>query len=261
MAGESFDDYRYAFMTPKSLSVSLRQVPRYGLAAIVVLTVVACSSSGIYRQNLMNAPDIYDEGGIDPFVDINPIDLDGQRGILYATDREPADEPTKAPFYGSSRGNVLRLGFARIHLAKEGATWEEARRISLLKNRTEDFPLQVAGIHEYGVLGRSVTDLDDPSIVAHKSALPGKLFAERVNAQLARSSVKDVFIDSPWVSSDILVTLRYDLLPGERGLTRSDEDPMWRFPPDYIANLRETIFRVNPALAERAKRQSVGANQ
>lgn len=417
----------------------------------------------------MNAPDIYDHGGIDPFADISPIDAATHYGLMYATDRQPSDEPAMPPFYSESRGHVLRLGSARIKLAKEGATWEEARRISLLKNRTAAYPLQVKEVREYGVLDRSVTELDDPSIVADKSELPGKQFAERVNAQLAKSSVKDVFIythgfkvgfenpvlvaselwhylgyegvfvayswpatqsiwayaydtesasvagrnlriflqfladetnaerihiigysagtrvvtgalwqlallnqhlskqsiqerlrlghviltgsdvdvgvfgsymvdgiwkipahltvylsgtdtalstssffyygkrrlgawgdedvllpvtkkilrdhddllaihvgdaeksstgnghayfrDSPWVSSDILMTLRYDLLPGERGLVRTQEDPMWRFPPDYIANLRETIFRVNPELARRAKRQSAEVEQ
>jgi len=69
------------------------------------------------------------------------------------------------------------------------------------------------------------------------------------------------FRDSPWVSSDILMTLRYGLLPGDRGLVRTREDPIWRFPPDYIANLRATIFRVNPELAERAGRQSAEVGQ
>jgi esterase/lipase superfamily enzyme len=69
------------------------------------------------------------------------------------------------------------------------------------------------------------------------------------------------FRDSPWVSSDILMTLRYGLLPGERGLVRTQEDPMWRFPPDYITNLQETIFRLNPELARRAKKQSAEVEQ
>jgi len=140
----------------------------------------------------MNAPDIFDAGGIDPFADITPIDMAEHYGILYATDRLPADQPNESPYYSNRRGHVLRLGSARIRLAKEGATWEDARRISLLKNRTEAFPIQVEDTREYGVLDRSVTSLDDPTMVAHKSALPGKLFAERVNEQLSRSSVKPV---------------------------------------------------------------------
>ncbi len=456
-------------MTPSAQTVRLWSLLRYSFFAIMVSTIAACASTGSYQQNLMNAPDIYDEGGIDPFVDISLIDVANYSGILYATDRLPMDEPSKAPFYSSTRGDVLRLGVARIRLAKEGATWEEARRISLLKNRTESFPLQVDDIREYGVLDRTVTSLDDTTIVTHKSALPGKLFAERVDEQLSRSSVKDIFVyvpgfrinfenpvlvaselwhylgyegafvayswpatpslwayafdtesaavagrnlriflqyladetnaeriniigysagtrvvtsalwqlallnagsskislqeklrignvilagsdldpgifgnylvdgiwkvpatltvylsgtdmalstssffyfgkkrlgawgkddvllpatakilrenddllaihvgeaeksatgdghayfrDSPWVSSDILATLRYGLLPGERGLVRTQEDPLWRFPPDYITKLRATILRVNPELARRAARRSAEIEQ
>lgn len=456
-------------MTPTNALVSIWRLARYCLTSFLLLAVYACSTGGAYQQDLMNAPDIYDVGGIDPFMDISPIDVEAHQGILYATDRKPADEPVKPPFYGNDRGYVLRLGSARIFLAKDGVTWEEARRISLLKNRTESFPLQVSDVREYGVLDRTITNLDDPSIVAHKSKLPGKLFAERINAQLAKASVKDIYIythgfkvnfenpvlvaselwhylgyegvfvayswpatpsiwayaydtetasiagrnlriflqyladetdaerihivgysagtrvvtaalwqlallynhldkeaiekklrlrhviltgsdldegkfggylvdgiwkipshltvylsgtdmalktssffyyggkrlgawseddslssasrkilrdhddllaihvgdaanssagdghayfrDSPWVSSDVLMTLRYDLLPEDRGLVRTEEDPIWRFPPDYIANLRDTIFRVNPELAERAKHQSVEPGQ
>lgn len=440
-----------------------------GLACVLALALCACSTGGVYQQNLMNAPDIFDHGGIDPFADITAVDMEDHYGILYATDRAPADEPMRPPFYSNSRGHVLRLGSARISVEKEGVTWDEVRRVSLLKNRTEEFPLRVKDVTEYGVLDRSVTDLDESTIVAHKSALPGTLFAERVNAQLARTSVKDVFIythgfrvnfenpllvaselwhylgyegvfiayswpatpslwayaydmetaafagrnlriflqyladetdaerihivgysagtrvvagalwqlallndeldkatiqkklrlrhvilagsdldagvfgghlvdgiwkvpahlsiyasatdaalnvssifffgkrrlgawgsddtlsptgarilrerddllaihvgdaansdagnghayfrDSPWVSSDILMTLRYDLLPEKRGLVRTDEDPVWRFPPDYIENLRDKILRVDPELAERTKRQPAEGNQ
>ena len=62
-------------------------------------------------------------------------------------------------------------------------------------------------------------------------------------------------------TADILVTLRYNLLSGERGPICSNEDPMWRFPPDCIVNLRESLFRIDPELAEGAKRRTVGTHQ
>ena len=55
------------------------------------------------------------------------------------------------------------------------------------------------------------------------------------------------FRDSPWVSSDILMTLAYDLPPNDRGLVRNDEDtPIWAFPPDYIDRLRVALIKANP---------------
>ena len=59
----------------------------------------------------------------------------------------------------------------------------------------------------------------------------------------------DYFRASPWVSSDILSTLMYDLTPKERTLTRTKEWPMWKFPPDYIKTLAERLAKENPALA------------
>lgn len=49
------------------------------------------------------------------------------------------------------------------------------------------------------------------------------------------------FRKSPWASSDILAMIRYDLGPAERGLVREGGSPIWTFPPDYVARLREAI--------------------
>jgi len=57
------------------------------------------------------------------------------------------------------------------------------------------------------------------------------------------------FRQSPWVSSDILSTLMYDLTPEERTLQRTPEWPIWKFPPDYITTLAERLAKENPALA------------
>ncbi|MEJ2604769.1 MAG: hypothetical protein P8172_16060, partial [Gammaproteobacteria bacterium] len=61
------------------------------------------------------------------------------------------------------------------------------------------------------------------------------------------------FRKSPWVSSDVLMTLRYGLAPGERGLVRREDSPIWRFPPDYLSRLERILWDVNPDLAPAAK--------
>jgi hypothetical protein len=63
------------------------------------------------------------------------------------------------------------------------------------------------------------------------------------------------FRSSPWVSSDILMTLRYNLRPGDRGLVIGDKAPIWSFPPDYITRLRAAIATANPALIHRLDKQ------
>jgi hypothetical protein len=47
------------------------------------------------------------------------------------------------------------------------------------------------------------------------------------------------FRQSPWASSDILLTLRYGLKPAERGLVREPDRIAWTFPPDYLDRLRK----------------------
>ena len=52
------------------------------------------------------------------------------------------------------------------------------------------------------------------------------------------------FRDSPWVSSDILATLKYGLTPAERGLIREDPNlPIWSYPPDFVDRLRGQLAR------------------
>lgn len=54
------------------------------------------------------------------------------------------------------------------------------------------------------------------------------------------------FRDSPWASSDILMTLLYDLTPEQRGLVLKQTIPVWQFPDDYMGRLWATLAEVNP---------------
>ena len=45
------------------------------------------------------------------------------------------------------------------------------------------------------------------------------------------------FHKSPWVSSDLLLTFATSLPPGERGLVKKGDSPLWEFPDDYVARL------------------------
>ncbi len=52
------------------------------------------------------------------------------------------------------------------------------------------------------------------------------------------------FRSSPWVSSDVLVTLRFGLGPAERGLIREEGDANWLFPEDYMQRLGQGLRKV-----------------
>jgi esterase/lipase superfamily enzyme len=160
----------------------------------VSASVIGCGSTKPPSDQifLMPAPDLYTEGQIDPFSDNALITRDGQPKVLFATDRLPSIDAQRFAFYGDGRDNVLHLGEARIQLgANTPITWEEARRISLLKSRTDKYPLKIQSIEEYGVLKRTV-----PPIRAdvERSKVPGRQFAEAINERLRESDSKDVYI-------------------------------------------------------------------
>ncbi len=55
------------------------------------------------------------------------------------------------------------------------------------------------------------------------------------------------FRQSPWVSSDVFLSLRYTgLSPGERGLLKSADSAAWYFPDDYIERARNSVLGYAP---------------
>jgi len=160
----------------------------------MVAALTGCASTKPYQLDLMPAPDVYDHSAIDPFIDSSFVERGPEEGILYATDREPAGDQDKEQFYKNARGYLLRLGLAKVKLSIADITWKEAKEISLLKNRTAKYPLQVIGVEEYGVLADSYTVFNDPKLIPADPHRPGRQFAARINNKLARSKKKDIFV-------------------------------------------------------------------
>jgi esterase/lipase superfamily enzyme len=167
---------------------------RQFLAFALLLSLSACGSSGPYSIAFMPAPDIYAEEIVDPFADFDPIEIaDGDAGMIYITNRERVDDTEVGAAYSSDRGYVLRAGVARVKLGEGDFTWEEARQVSLLKNRTEDYPIQVAEVTEFGVLPESITALQEPAEWNPDPAATDEM-VRRVQAHLDRSRVKEITI-------------------------------------------------------------------
>lgn len=161
---------------------------------VTALFVTGCATGGgPYELSLMPAPDVYDDGNIDPFIDNDLISEEEQPRILYATDRAPAGPDDKRySHYTNQRGFVVRLGVASIEFGyDESITWDEARRISLLKNRTMDYPLQVAEVEEFGTLAKTIRPFDEG---IEPNEEPGRRFVAEIDRRLERSRSKDVYI-------------------------------------------------------------------
>jgi esterase/lipase superfamily enzyme len=163
------------------------------LALILLFNLTACAKKQPSNQLfLMPAPDVYDKGAINPFIDTHPMENIPYEGILYATDRKPAGEDDKEDYYLNERGFLLRLGVGKIQLGAEKMTWEEAREISLLKNRSDKFPLKITAVEETGILAESYSHFILPKVTDIEE--PGKKFAAKINAKLAKSKRKDIYI-------------------------------------------------------------------
>lgn len=164
---------------------------------ILILVLLACASNKPYQINMMPAPDVFSGGIFDPFPDSDPDTWVPYGGILYATDREPVTDETRTDriqFYQNQRSFLLRLGVGEITVKKEGITWDEIRHASLLKGRSEDYPLAVTGVKEFGVLVDSYNVLTDPELIESNAGQGDIQFAKAVNDKLAISKYKDICI-------------------------------------------------------------------
>lgn len=162
-------------------------------AVVLIIALSACGGAKPFQIDLMPAPEVYDEE-FNPFGESGTIDDLPYQGILYATDRMPATEDSKERFYLNDRGHYLHLGLAKVKLARADITWEEVRQISLAKNRSEKYPIEVSGIEEFGALDRSATLFLPPDAFGADPHVPAAKFAAAVNSRLATSKRKDIYI-------------------------------------------------------------------
>ena len=163
--------------------------------SLAALTLVCgCASKAPGRTELMPAPSVFQNGQVDPFRDFNPQGRRPESEVLYATDRDPAGADEAARHYASRRGYLVRLGRASIEHGEGQLSWEEARRLSLAREREVPYSLRVGAVKEMGVLGTSVSPFTDPALLKDLNADAGAEFAEAVNRKLARSSSRDVVI-------------------------------------------------------------------
>jgi len=170
---------------------------RFRTVIVCTLTVFlsACASAPVDQIDLMPAPDVYGDGLLNPLPETNPFDRIPYDGILFATDRSPATEEDPEQYYRNDRGQVVRLGLAEIQFGKKEFTWEFARRISMLKSRSEEYPVKISSVDEWGIMDSSIPYWFDVSLISEDERPPDATarFADAINAQLAVSKKKHVY--------------------------------------------------------------------
>lgn len=181
---------------------NILNLPLHVTRALVLCLVVisGCSKQSSTIIELMPAPEIYTEGSVKPFKDLNSNERKLSREILFGTDRKRVVGNELR--YSNDHGFELRLGSAQIDFGRGRYSWEEFASHSLLKNRTENFALEVTDIKEFGVVALS---LEKPALPESQQNIPPSTldqFTKKVNDQLASSSVKDVYLYVPGFKVD-----------------------------------------------------------
>ena len=164
---------------------------------IALLLLASCASAPpIDQVELMPAPDVYGDGLINPLPETNPSEMIPYQGILYATDRIPANPEDPEPYYVNDRGQVVRLGVAKVVLGEEAYDWEFARDVSMMTDRTDKYPIKIDAVDEWGILGSTVPYWSDIELMFPDGPPPDATsqFAEAIDAQLAVSDKKHVYI-------------------------------------------------------------------
>jgi esterase/lipase superfamily enzyme len=173
----------------------MRIILHAAISAAILLP--GCAGNTLHQLDLMPAPAVYDQTDA-PFDAAAGVAQDdpGALDMLYATSRAPADtgEDADEPWYSGERGYLVRLGSADIIFGDSDSTWDEARRISLLKNRPGSFPLRVRDVNEAGVLASTVSVFTPSEIATEVDERASRDFVREIEDRLSRSPVKDIYI-------------------------------------------------------------------
>jgi len=164
-------------------------------AALVLaaLLLSACATRP-YQINIMPPPEVYDDELISPFT-TGVVQPDrNELPILYATARRPAAGEDKEAWYRNERGQVLRLGLARIIVAQEGKSWDDLTHIEDMRAMDKGYPLQVGSVEEYGILEESLTIYTEEPEEPETMSIAEQHFLQDLQSQLTRSESNDIFI-------------------------------------------------------------------
>lgn len=169
-----------------------RTATTFCVVALLLPLLSACASAEKLTIGLMPAPEAIVKGLLKgAATDQRPISELPGGGMLYVTDRVPS-EKVGGSFYESVRGGTLRAGEAKVAVQNPDLTWDEMRRDALIKKKGGAIDLRVTAVEEFGLLETPALP-GAPPVDTPGGPAAGKL-AEEINARLALSPDKDVFI-------------------------------------------------------------------
>lgn len=161
---------------------------------------MAALSAGCGQRQLIQTPNLFLSGRIDPFDACPPAAQNNFVDVIYATDRLPVDRKGGGKEYGYHRSPSLALGRCRVEIGDD-VPWSILEKNSRTKKREVSLPLSIRGISEIGrfpatpiPLVRRGNDLvDDPRVVARSEDV-ASTFRNELTRRLAQTPCKEAFV-------------------------------------------------------------------
>jgi esterase/lipase superfamily enzyme len=167
---------------------------------IVFLAIMMVWASGCMRRELIQTPNLYLGGNIDPFQFCPPDLRNNCVEILYATDRLPVDRKGGGQEYGYLRSPSLAFGRCTVEIG-EDVPWPVLEKNSRIRRRDVSLPLSVQSIFELGrfpdtpipLVMRGKVLEDDPGVQSRYEKA-ANLFRSELSRRLAETPCKEVYV-------------------------------------------------------------------
>ncbi|MDJ0858420.1 MAG: alpha/beta hydrolase [Dinoroseobacter sp.] len=162
---------------------------------LLILGSLAGCGPNIYDEiALMPSPTVHAETDFDPFTNVTQENVVARAKLFYATDRMPVTPGDPQAYYKNERGYLLRTGVASVKIDPPLSDWQEILSVTLSAARNDAYTLSLSNVQEFGVMPFSITDyLEQPPLRADME-VAGRQFSQQINAQLAASPTKDIFV-------------------------------------------------------------------
>jgi esterase/lipase superfamily enzyme len=178
-------------MIRNTLGSSLRLL----FAAVLLAVLSGCGGP----PQLMPTPNLYAEGIVDPFIDIDPALRSNKVEVLYVTDRRPENDSPDKPAYGYKRSRSAAFGIATVQFGQNVA-WDDLVKASRSRHRTTGLAMTVPSTVELGRFlptPRSLVEIPgspdaDASDARQRAA--EELFKATLVKQMSHTRVKEVYI-------------------------------------------------------------------
>ncbi|MBF9014465.1 MULTISPECIES: alpha/beta hydrolase [unclassified Oceanispirochaeta] len=160
----------------------------------MLLAAISCTTVKSNQIVKMPPPAVMDDEQYNPFLHGAVIQDRHRVPLLYATNRYPATEDDREPYYLSRRSELVRLGIAGIGVAEEGKTWDDMTMIEASRSSKKKALLEVTDVEEFGILDSSASPFTSQEFREDISDTAKERFLLELRSQLKQTESKDVVV-------------------------------------------------------------------